>query len=154
MTSTTTLSPSMTRSPARRVILSIKRSCSAARRCGRLRRKQGSPERAVARLVDHLVALAVPHEDRRLEIGAEVLERLSRPYRDVDRDRRDVVEPEPLGVLVGQLNLTRGEEARRVGDWQRQFRILKGVQPEKRALLVGGEQRVTRPAEPDQPVGK
>ncbi len=71
------------------------------------------------------MALPVPNEDRRLEVGAEVLERFRRPYRDVDSDRGDVVEPESLGVLVGQFNPKPFKEARRVGDRQREVGILK-----------------------------
>src|SRR3954447_12696135 len=100
MISTITSSPSITRSPARRVILSIGRSRGVG---GRRGREQRGPQRTAARLVDHLVAATLPDQDRRLEVGGERLELLGGAHGDVDRHRGDVVKPKPLGFLVVQL---------------------------------------------------
>src|SRR6476661_4656234 len=99
ITSMTTSSPSMTFSPGRRVMMSIGRFllgavgterwkkrtrwCSTLGRRFRRSREQRCTNGGVGSLVDHLVAVTVCDQDRRAEVGAEVLQRLRGANRHV-----------------------------------------------------------------------
>src|SRR3954451_15988575 len=100
MTSTTTSSPTMIFSPGRRVMMSILgtppwrriRGASVPSLFlggpGRLLLEAGEqrcPDGGVGRLVDHLVAGVAHHQDRRAEVGAEVVECGGWPHGDVHR---------------------------------------------------------------------
>src|SRR6185312_11986075 len=105
-------------------------------------------------LVDHLVAPTGADQDRSLQVGDEVLERLGRPDRDVYVYVGAELRAQPLGVLVGDLDLELREELVRVGHGQRERRVLQRLQPQKRRVGVASEQRITRAAQPDQTVGE
>jgi hypothetical protein len=63
----------------------------------------------VGGLVDDLMAAAITDQDRRVEVRAEVLEAIRRADRHVDRRVLGRVEPDALGLFVGQLDLGAGE---------------------------------------------
>src|SRR4051794_19181345 len=117
ITWTTTSSPTMIFSPARRVMSSMLPpwiSCGRWMEGGGLRRggdggEQRGAHGGVRRLVDELVALALGHEDRRAQVGVEVRELGAgadgHPHVDVRRGGRD-----RFGVGVGELDGVVGEE--------------------------------------------
>src|ERR687898_1939105 len=113
MTSTTMSSPTMMRSPARRVMMSTVlppwksavNRLDVQRRLGRrldhVTGEQRGAHGGVARLVDHLMAAAVCDQDRRAEVRTEV--RGGRTGADRHPDVR-VLGAHALGVGVGQLD--------------------------------------------------
>ena len=146
-------SPSMIRSPARRLILSMP-SRSRPARCPRRGCKQRRAEVTAGRLVDHLVGLTGPHQDRRLEIGREVLQHRRGAHGHVHVHRARPFKAEALGVLVDHLDLKPLEEAVRVGHWERQRRVLERLEPQEGRLGVVREQRIALTAESDQALGE
>src|SRR4051812_48154725 len=159
ITWTTTSSPTMIFSPARRVMSSMLPpwiSCGRWMEGGGLRRggdggEQRGAHGGVRRLVDDLVALALGDDDRRAQVGVEVRELGAGANRDPDGDvlggRGD-----RLRVGVGELDGVVGEERPGVGDRQRHRRIVERVQPAQGAVLGAGHERVARAAEADQAV--
>src|SRR5215204_6305491 len=132
ITCTTTSSPTMIFSPARRVMSSM---VPPWIRCGWIRglsgggdgREQRGADGGVGGLVDDLVTLAVGDEDR----GAQVREEVSQLGAGTDGDPDGDVSRiggDRLGVGVGQFDGVVGEELPRVGDRQRQRRDVDGVQ--------------------------
>src|ERR1700757_1688143 len=104
ITATITSSPSTIRSPTLRVISSIGgRSRGLRRVAGRA--EQLCPELGAGRLVDDLVRDPGVDQDRRLEVGGALVRGIARADRHVHVDGGDVVEAEPVGLLVGDLDL-------------------------------------------------
>src|SRR3954451_15427793 len=114
ITSTTTSSPTMIFSPGRRVMMSTGGFLLGVRVCwfertergsrGLRRRllleagEEGSTDRGVRGLVDDLVALVAHDEDRRAQVGAEVLECGGGPDRHVDHRVLGARDPDALGL--------------------------------------------------------
>src|SRR3954454_21047777 len=161
ITWTTTSSPTMIFSPARRVMSSMVPpwiSCGKGRegflRGGGDGREQRGADGGVLGLVDHLVAAAVGDDDRRAEVRVEVGELGAGTDRDPHVDVSGVARADVARGLVGQLDRVVGEEVPGVGDRQGQRRIVDGVQPREGAVVAGGHERVARAAEPDQAGGE
>src|SRR4051812_46367876 len=119
ITSMTTSSPSMTFSPGRRVMMSMGtvppwsrgelERCSGSYpdnlsgsdlRC--LLREQRSSDRSVGSLIDDLMAGTLCDQDRRAEVGTEVLQDLAGANGHVDRGVVAVVGADAIGLVVGQ----------------------------------------------------
>src|SRR3954467_7717836 len=170
ITSMTTSSPSMTFSPGRRVMMSMGTvppwsrlgnwsDCSGSypvvlsgSDLRRVLREQRSADRSVGSLVDDLMAGTLCDQDRRAEVGTEVLQDLAGAHGHVDRGLVAVVDADALGLVVGQLDLVGVEEPPRVGERQCEVRVLERVQPHERGLLAAGEQGVAPAPEADQAV--
>src|SRR4051794_29864000 len=122
-------SPSTIFSPGRRVMISTRPDYPSGGLL-LLPREQRRAHRRVVGLVDDLVAAALVDDDRRLEVGRELLQVARRadgdPHRDVVAGLRQAG---GVGHLVGQLQAEVAEEVPRVGDRQRQVGILGGLQP-------------------------
>src|SRR4051794_38089277 len=155
-------SPSMIRSPGRRVMIStlgflLGKGCAEGTDLrdglglGHLGEQRGAHGRA-AGLVDHLVSATMRDDDRRAGVGVEVVERLAGPDGDVDVGLVRVGDADASGLRVGDLHLERGEEVPRVRDGDRQRGVLERVQPQERGRLLARDERVARAAEPDQAV--
>src|SRR5688500_11826671 len=144
ITWTTTSSPSMIFSPGLRVMMSTGGSSLEARPernggrrrlrrlDGRRLREQRGADGSVRRLVDHLVALAVPDHNRRAEVATEVRQLAGGPDGDPDVDLRGVAGADPRGVRVAQLDRVVGEVQPRVRDRERHAGVVDGVQPGER----------------------
>src|SRR4051812_29026134 len=152
---TTTSSPTMIFSPARRVMSSMVPPWIQLRAdgCvwisgGRDGREQRGANGSVRGLIDQLVALTLGDEDRRAQVGVEVGGLGARPHRHEDGDVGGVG-GDRRGRLVGQVDLVVAEEVPRVRDRQRQRRVVERVQPAERAV-VGRDERVATAAEADQ----
>src|SRR3954467_5041557 len=157
ITWTTTSSPTMTFSPARRVMISMAvppwirvagGNVWAVVLCG-LGGHVGEQRDAhlVRHLVDHLMATAVRDHYRRVEVRTEVRKLRTGADDDVDLGR---LGPDASEVGVGELDGVVGEEGERVGDRQRERRLVDGVQPAEGRLGVGRDDGVAAAAESDQ----
>src|SRR5919204_642570 len=119
ITSIRTSSPTLIFSPARRVMMSIaglllgERSDRDDLLRGRPLEQRG-PDGRVCGLVDHLVAATTRDQDRRVEVGTKVLERVGRANRHVDGGVIGIGDPDALGLVVIELDLECGEEPERV----------------------------------------
>src|SRR5213078_3049188 len=109
-------------------------------------------DRCVGSLVDDLETLSVCDQDRRAEVRTEVFQRFRRPNSHVDGRVAGVVDAQALGLVVGELDLEAREEPPRVGERQRQVRVVERVQPDERRVLFAGEEGVAMTAEADEPV--
>src|SRR3954452_22734653 len=166
ITSMTTSSPSMTFSPGRRVMMSMDGSslepwersdrksgrgrCSTLGRCLRRSREQRRANGSVRGLVDHLVAVTVCDQDRRAQVGAEVLQRLRGANRHVDHGHLGGGDADPVGLVIAELDLVGVEELPRVGQRKSELRVLERVQPHEGGLLVASQERVAAPAQADE----
>ena len=114
-------------------------------------REQLGADRGVAGLVDHLMALAIGDEDRgtqvRVEVGQLGAGADGDPHGHVGR-----VGGDRCGVGVGEIDDVGREEMPRVGDRQRERRVVDGVQPAERAAGTGFDDRELGAAEADQAV--
>src|SRR3954454_18052660 len=160
ITSMTVSSPSMIFSPGLRVMMSMV-SSSLERLAGtalsRLLHGGGEergPDRGVRGLVDDLMTEPVRDEDRRAEVRTEVLQRLCRADGHVDRGVRVGGDADSLGLVVGDLHLERLEEPPRVGQRQRERRIVQRVKPDERGVVAARQKRVAIPAQADEPLGE
>src|SRR4051794_24727362 len=124
ITSMQTSSPTLIFSPARLVMMSIATppwrtdSGRLGLVVGTGPLEQRRPHRSVGGLVDDLVAVATRDQDRREEVGTEVLQALRGADGDEDRRIAGLRAADSLGVVVGQLDLVVVEEAERIGHRQ------------------------------------
>src|SRR3954464_11022551 len=158
-------SPSMIRSPGRRVMMSTAfllgteggkgeygTGLGDDLLCGGDLLEQRGPDGRARRLVDHLVTAAACYQDRRAEVRPELLDRLTGADGHVHVGLGRVGHADPLGLGVRDLHLVRGEEEPRVGDGDRERRVVERVQPQERGRLLAGDERVAGPAQADQAV--
>src|SRR5215218_186807 len=160
ITWTTTSSPSMIFSPGFLVMMSTLRlllgkrggtvDAALCRLGGIGRREQRSPDGSVRRLVDHLMAAALPDHNRRAEVATEVRQLRGGANRDPDVDLRGVGDADARGVGVGQIDLVLAVVEPRIRDRERHVGVVDRVQPRERRVGIGGDERVPRPAEADQ----
>src|SRR4051812_22826734 len=161
MTWTMTSSPSMIFCPARLVMINTV-GFLLGKRCRLCRGLAGSSQRleqrrphgSVLSLVDDLEAPVRRNEDGGAQVAPEVLELRCGPHGHEHVGLIRGRDPDPRGFAVRQHHLVAREELERVCDGKRERRVVDGVQPQERAVLLLGDQRITRPSEADEPVGE
>src|SRR3954466_12409916 len=158
-------SPSMIRSPGRRVMMSTAFLLGTEGGEGRTGDglgddlvggrdllEQRAPDRSARGLVDHLMTTAARDKDRRAEVRPEVLDRLARADGHVHVGLRRLGHADPLGLGVRDLDLVRGEEEPRVRHRDRQRRVVERVEPQKWRRLLARDEGVTGTTQADQAV--
>src|SRR5215207_7801174 len=160
ITWTTTSSPSMIFSPGFLVMMStvasppwkarLERWVRLGRLDGAGLGEQRGPDGSVRRLVDDLVATALPDNNRRAAVATEVRRLADGADGDPDVDLRGVLGAHPGGVRVGEVDAVVAVVQPRVRDRERDVGVVDGVQPGERRVRVRGDERVARPPEPDQ----
>jgi len=91
-------------------------------------------------------------DDRATQIDREVAQLLGRTHDAEDVGLLGPVHPEHRRVVVGEQHLVVVEELPRHGHRDGERRIVDRVQPVEDGAIVASEERVARPAKPDQPV--
>src|SRR4051794_15146850 len=132
-------SPSTIFSPGRRVMISTRPAYPSGGLL-LLPREQRRAHGRVVDLVDDLVAAALVDHDRRAQVRRELLQPAGGAHGDPHGDvLARLGQAGGGGGVVGQLEAEVAEELPRVGDRQRQVRVLGGLQPAERAVCVGGD---------------
>src|ERR1700689_3886234 len=172
MTVTRISSPMTTRSPGRRVRISMTsdyeaiRGVPAGSALGSVDRRSGLGdllgrereerclERCLLMRVDHLVSASLLDHQGRTQVGRDVKRVGGGTHRDEHSRRREVLDADQLLVLGRDLQDEVREELQRVDDRKREGRVIDGVQPEEARPGVAVDQRIAHSAQSDQTEGK